>query len=200
MQARRSSSVIPILALAACGMAGVGVVQTTHDVSFAESVIVPIKIVRASDGSESSSGAVVTVKIVNTSSNAVTITELVPEADAGLQASYLGYTMCRTPCVGAGDWSEEDQRNVKRSTDGTLPIVLRPDGPGTRSLRLIFRLEVVTPSGFATLRSACRLRLRTVRATLASGRVLRAGGGGLPIAGVDLPTPTTNCPSVGDPA
>lgn len=196
--ARLTCCGILLLASAGCGGGSdAPPPQATEDVLFAESVAVPIKIRKSADGRETTSGGVVTVKIVNTLNSHVTITELVPESDPGLKATYLGYTTCRSPCVGAGEWSAEDQKHVNSSKEGTLPIQLSPDSHDVKAIRLIFRLEVVAPSGFSDLRSICRLRLRTVRATFSSGKSFRIGTGGAgAIAGLVLPQPTEKCPTV----
>lgn len=114
-------------------------------------------------------GAVITVRLANLRSTALTIDRLDPVADEGLIVDYLGYSGCTSVCPAAEEWTDDAAQVVARARDGRLPVKLRPNDQTTA---LMFRLRV-DEGDVAKFVARCVLRLRGVRVRVAGDKALR---------------------------
>lgn len=156
-----------------------------RDVEFAESALVPVTAPAHTDG-------IATVPLLNRRGSPVEVVRVEPQADPGLTATYLGHSDCRTGCVGEGYWSDTEARGrAERSVAGTVPLTLAPN----TALSLVFRITATTAAD-SLVRHGCRLRVRAVRLTLASGETVVASGPDDTVVGLhrpDVPTPPADC-------
>lgn len=112
---------------------------------------------------------VVSVRLSNHGKTGTVLTKILPKPDPGLKVTYLGYSTCKTACVGAMMWSEDVPDRTARSLLGRLPVQV----PASEDeLWLVFKLNV-DADGVETLKARCRLQLREVVATLADGTRVR---------------------------
>lgn len=136
----------------------------SEEIVLGDATSVPVDIGGA-DGSFSTEGGVVSVRLVNLGAKGVTATRIEPMVDDGLLVEYLGYSDCARGCPGALPWDEEAIERVEQGRDGHYPIELAPLdevlGENDRAVRLMFRLTAADSAGVQALRSGC-LHLRAI--------------------------------------
>jgi len=154
--------------------------------------VAPVTVTGAST-SLSTTGGVITIRLLDISPTVLNVTKVVPIADPHLRATYIGFSDCTSICVGAAPWNADTSTKVAHSVTGTVPFTLPvTDSRGqTRGplLQLIFRLEAPSVSDARTLQQRC-LRITAVRFTLSDGTVVTLGPpGGSFIGGMALSPP-----------
>ena len=165
----------------------------TDDLVFLQSNFAPAEF----DG-RASPGGVITVRLANLRSSAVTITAIEPVADPGLDVEYVGYSGCARVCPGAEAWTKDAEEVVKRARDGGVPLRLQPN---EQTQSLMFRLRV-HERDLPTFISKCVLRLRAVEVRIKGDsrpRTITAPEGesigGLQFGGEPRPPGAENCTS-----
>lgn len=135
------------------------------EIEFVESASTPVYEDAQPDG-------IVTARLVNRTDQSVTIVNVQPKSDAGLEAGLLGHSTCQRGCTGAGLWSDPESRKIaENGLDGLLPLTL---GPNSSTISLVFRLRITDSAATARLRAGCWFRMRDVEMTLADGQVIVA--------------------------
>lgn len=156
-------------------------------VDFLEAVSVPVLVSPAP--SPHTDGGVVSVRI-GAVEKPVTITKVELVSDAGLAATYLGYTDCRRGCPGAQRWDDQGRQLALGGLLGSLPLTVPVEYSQSQPpLSVVIRMAVPTDQGVARLMKGC-LYVRSARLTLSDGdQVTATAPQGHWIAAVELNPP-----------
>ena len=136
----------------------------SEQIIFGDATSVPV-LISENDGTWTTDGGVVSVRLVNLGDSEVTVTRLEVVADEGLTVEYLGYSDCTRGCPGALRWDQEARQRVEQGRDGQYPITLRPLddilADNDRAVSLMFGLTANDAKDVEALREGC-LHLRAV--------------------------------------
>lgn len=148
------------------------------------------------EGGDKTQGGAIAVRLASTVDYPIEITSIAPVAEAGLNATYVGYSDCTTGCPFAVHWDDRASRLLQGAKQGTVPLKLRPR---QQDVTLLFRLEV--DGGTDQLVSKCVLRIVAARMRIAgrSGLIDVTAPDGTDIGGlqvgVERPPQAKDCKS-----
>lgn len=134
-------------------------------------------------------GGVFAVRVDNRGSEVASIEHIRPITDAGVVATYLGWSTCLKGCPGAERWTPAQRDHIAYTRDGMYPIrVASRDGSGSYQEELpslIFSLVVKGEEGIDLLRQGC-LALRSIGVRFTNGSSLLLKGSSGLVAGIEL--------------
>lgn len=164
----------------------------SEEIVFGDATSLPVRVAEA-NGTLSTDGGVVSVRLVNLGTSGLTATGIEPIADDGLSVEYLGFSDCARGCPGALPWDDEAIERVEEGRDGRFPITLVPLddvlAENDRTVRLMFRLTVPGDDGMDALLARC-LHLRAILLETGSGSTLTVSAGeGHWVAAIRAPDP-----------